>query len=97
MEKVKVVGITPNEKIPIRIVKKKVILPPQSERAVREELYRITCNLFMLRELTPEDFEHKVKYLTGLDYTPENLFQMLQIIQKQLQKTKEIQANLKPW
>ena len=97
MEKVKVVDIIPNEKIPIRIVKKKITLPPQSERAVREELYRITCSLFMLRELTPQDFEHKIKYLTGLDYTPENLFEMLRIIQKQLQKTKEIQNNLKPW
>ena len=97
MEKVKVVDITPREKIPIRIVKKKIIFPPQSERVVREELYRITCNLFKLHELTPEDFEHKVKYLTGLEYIPENLFQMIQIMQKQLQKTKEIQTNLKPW
>ena|SRR3990167_5608359 len=98
MEKVKVVDITPREvKIPIKHKKSKVFLPPQSETAVREEIYRLTCKLFMLKELTPEDFYHKVEYLTNLEYRPENLFEMLRIMQIQLEKTKEIQTNLKPW
>jgi len=91
MEKVKVVDITP------RIEKKTWIPSPQSERVIREELYRITCNLFKLRELTPEDFKHKIEYLTNLEYSPENILEMLRIMQIQLQKTKEIQTNKKPW
>lgn len=97
----KIIDITPIElKIPIKLkeARQKIgVLPPQSERVVRDELYRITCNLFKIRELTPEDFYHKIEYLTNLKYSSENVGEMLRIMQLQLEKTKEIQTNLKPW
>src|SRR3990167_2334608 len=60
-------GLRPQEIPVVQLEPKR--MPEASTKAVQEEIYKLCCKIFMLRELTPDDFKHKVKSLTDLEYS----------------------------